>query len=109
MNILVSTDSELLPSKQQFAVALSAVYIAVYDKEKRQIWIIPPGCGKTRIICCVAMLYTEMKGRRCKKVLIIFANKLMLDREAELYKQAKALMGELEVQTLTAADFKNQA
>lgn len=79
-----------------------AVFNFKHKKERRQIWTVPTGRGKQRIICAVTLLATQMNNK-IKKVYVVFANDRMLDREKKVFNQFKSVCGNLEL--ITASDF----
>lgn len=76
------------------------------EKSTRQLFYVPSGYGKSRIIAAVALLATQLQNR-IKRVIIVFANESMLQREEKMYASFGELLNKhVALDIMTAASLK---
>ena len=75
------------PNPTQLAVAVYAV--GMLTTKRHQLWSLPAGTGKSRIIACAALVY--LKTRLLGQVHIVIPSKLLKDRDENMF----ALLWEL--------------
>jgi len=69
------------PNPIQLAVAIYAV--GLLPQKKHQLWSLPAGTGKSRIIACAALTY--LKTRALGQVHIVIPTKLLKDRDQSTF------------------------
>lgn len=65
------TDMNYVPNNNQLGVAIAAKI--KYAKKKKQLWIVPPGLGKSRIIAVIATIFKD-KYDQLSRICIMFSS-----------------------------------
>ena len=84
----VTNDMGYKPNSNQEGVAITSVDLLY--KEKKQLWKVPPGMGKSWIILAIVVILRRATKRTFNKVCIAFSSDLLLRNDKPLYDRLKS-------------------
>jgi hypothetical protein len=82
------------PSSHQMACAVTTFLL--FGQHKRQIISIPPGKGKSRVVCAISALF-QRTSTPPKRIFIAFSSKILYDTDREVYESLNLLLHGIEV------------
>ena len=77
------------PNANQLGVAIAAA-LDLESKHKRQLWDVPPGLGKSRIIGALAV-FLKTRKKPCD-ISIVFPSEILLETDREMYTKIATML-----------------
>ena len=75
------------PNNNQMAVAIAAFMLK--SKSKKQIWLAPPGMGKSRMIAATIWLFAQQP--KVDKILLVFSSTVLMETDKKVFEEISML------------------
>ena len=84
------SDLNYKPSTSQMACA--AIASLLFSSHKRQLITIPPGKGKSRVVCAIATIFKKVK-KSVKRIFITFPSEILMKTDKVVYERLNDILG----------------